>query len=362
MIARRIVARHRTPGELRLTWMDRLNNPRNARSLPAVETNSKAELRDKWIQKFLAHLATDRGASAYTQRNYRDALKEFCAWHQLESPESNVQNPKSIVWDGLQRDDFRSYLRFLGRHNLGRAAVQLRFSALRTFYKFLMRHGVVESLPIKNLSLPKLEKRLPRFLTIPQMKDLLAAPVKLLEMQKKRKGAGRPISAAACLRDVAVLETIYSCGLRISELCGLRAEDIDWSEQLVRVRGKGKKERLVPVGGPALEAIQSYWGVLKQPPSGASPVFFAETKKRSPLNPLQLSRRLKQYLVIAGLDPALTPHKLRHSYATHLLDAGADLRSVQELLGHAHLITTQVYTHVTTERLKKAYDAAHPRA
>ena len=320
---------------------------------------------DKWIQKFLAHLATDRGASAYTQRNYRQALAEFVRWHQLESPESKVQSPKpqpAIVWDKLQRDDFRSYLRFLGRNNLGRAAIQLRFSALRTFYKFLIRHGAVESSPIKNLLLPKLEKRLPKFLTIQQMKDLLAAPAKLLETQKQKKGAGRPISAAACLRDLAVLETIYSCGLRVSELCGLRAEDIDWSEQLVRVRGKGKKERMVPVGEPALRAIQSYWSTLKQPPVGLSPVFFAETKKRAPLNPLQLSRRLKQYLIIAGLDPGLTPHKLRHSYATHLLDAGADLRSVQELLGHAHLITTQIYTHVTTERLKKAYDAAHPRA
>ena len=320
---------------------------------------------DKWIQKFLAHLATDRGASAYTQRNYRQALTEFVRWHQLESPESKVQSAKSqpaIVWDKLQRDDFRNYLRFLGRHNLGRAAIQLRFSALRTFYKFLIRHGAVETSPIKNLSLPKLEKRLPKFLTIQQMKDMLAAPAKLLETQKQKKGAGRPISAAACLRDLAVLETIYSCGLRVSELCGLRVDDIDWSEQLVRVRGKGKKERLVPVGGPALQAIQNYWSALKQPPAGPSPMFFSETKKRAPLNPLQLSRRLKQYLVIAGLDPGLTPHKLRHSYATHLLDAGADLRSVQELLGHAHLITTQIYTHVTTERLKKAYDAAHPRA
>ncbi len=320
---------------------------------------------DKWIQKFLAHLATDRGASAYTQRNYRQALVEFVRWHQLESPESRVQSPKSqlaIVWDKLQRDDFRNYLRFLGRNNLGRAAIQLRFSALRTFYKFLIRHGAVESSPIKNLSLPKLEKRLPKFLTIQQMKDLLAAPAKLLETRKLKKGAGRPISAAACLRDLAVLETIYSCGLRVSELCGLRVDDIDWTEQLVRVRGKGKKERLVPVGEPALKAIQNYWSALKQPPAGLSPVFFAETKKHAPLNPLQLSRRLKQYLIIAGLDPGLTPHKLRHSYATHLLDAGADLRSVQELLGHAHLITTQIYTHVTTERLKKAYDAAHPRA
>jgi site-specific recombinase XerD len=314
-----------------------------------------AEIRDPWVRKFLMHLATDRGASVYTQRNYRQALTEFARWH-LDERQS------APAWEKLQRDDFRNYLRHLGRNHLSRAATQLRFSALRTFYKFLMRQGVLETLPIKNLALPKRERRLPKYLTRQQILDLLAAPLKLLESRKQRKGPGRPISTAACLRDVAVLETIYSCGLRISELCGLRAEDIDWSERLVRVRGKGKKERLVPIGEPAWKAIQNYWGVLKQPPAGPLPVFFAETKKAAPLNPLQLSRRLKQYLVIAGLDPGLTPHKLRHSYATHLLDAGADLRSVQELLGHAHLVTTQIYTHVTTERLKKAYDAAHPRA
>ncbi len=318
-------------------------------------TEAKPPATDKWTHKFLTHLATDRGASVYTQRNYQQALTEFARWH-LDERKS------APAWDKLQRDDFRGYLRYLGRHDLSRAATQLRFSALRTFYKFLIRQGTVEALPIKNLTLPKVEKRLPKFLTIQQMKDLLAAPVRLLETQKQRKGPGRPISAAVCLRDVAVLETIYSCGLRVSELCGLRVEDIDGTEQLVRVRGKGKKERLVPIGEPALTAIRNYWSTLKQPPSALAPVFFAETKKAAPLNPLQLSRRLKQYLVIAGLDPGLTPHKLRHSYATHLLDAGADLRSVQELLGHAHLVTTQVYTHVTTERLKKAYDAAHPRA
>jgi integrase/recombinase XerC len=315
---------------------------------------SQPKLTDKWIEKFLAHLAVDRGASVYTQRNYRQALTEFFRWH--------LQERKSPpVWEKLQRDDFRSFVRFLGRNNLSRAATQLRFSALRTFYKFLIRHGVAESSPIKNLSLPKLKKRLPKFLTKQQMEALLIAPFELLKIQKTKK-AGRPVSQIAALRDVAVLETIYSCGLRISELCGLRADDIDWSEQIVRVRGKGKKERLVPIGKPALMAIQDYWNTFKQPPGGASPIFFAETKKRAPLAPVQLARRLKQFLAIAGLDPGLTPHKLRHSYATHLLDAGADLRSVQELLGHAHLVTTQVYTHVTTERLKKAYDAAHPRA
>jgi len=309
---------------------------------------------DKWISKFLQHLATDRGASAYTQRNYRQAMIEFHRWHQAE----RKQPPP---WEALQRDDFRAYLRFLGRHNLSRAAIQLRFCALRTFYRFLVRHGAVATSPIKNLSLPKLGKRLPKFLTPQQMADLLAAPLKLLPAQGGHDSA-HAAAVFACRRDVAVLETIYSCGLRISEVCGLAAQDIDWNERVVRVRGKGKKERLGPIGEPALEAIKNYWSLLPQAPAGGSPVFLAGAKKRTPVSPRHLQLRLKKYLAVAGLDPHLTPHKLRHSYATHLLDAGANLRSVQELLGHAHLVTTQVYTHLTTERLKRAYDAAHPRA
>jgi len=318
----------------------------------AAKTKSPPD--DRWIQKFLAHLATDRGASVYTQRNYLAALREFVRWHQTER-----QQPPA--WDELQRDDFRAFLRFLGRNKLGRSPIQLRFSALRTFYKFLVRHGAVAATPIRNLSLPKLAKRLPKYLTRDQMIALLAAPLKPLA-EKKEKRRGRPVSAGICYRDVAILETIYSCGLRVSELSGLRAEDIDWNEHLVRVRGKGKKERLVPIGRPALEAIENYWSTLPQRPAGLAPVFLSERKKPTPVAPHVLQLRLKKHLATAGLDPGLTPHKLRHSYATHLLDAGADLRSVQELLGHAHLVTTQVYTHLTTERLKKAYDAAHPRA
>ena len=318
------------------------------------DPSSEPGLAEPWTHQFLAHLATDRGASVYTQRNYLQALTEFLRWH-------HQQRAALPAWEKLERDDFRGFVRFLGRNRLSRAAMQLRFSALRTFYQFLIRRGAAQASPIKNLSLPKRERRLPKFLTRDQMEALLIAPFELLKNSKVKK-AGRPVSQVAALRDVAVLETIYSCGLRVSEVCGLRADDIDWGGQTVRVRGKGKKERHVPVGKPALMAIQDYWNTFKQPPVGASPVFLAETRKPAPLRPLQLSRRLKKYLALAGLDPGLTPHKLRHSYATHLLDAGADLRSVQELLGHAHLVTTQVYTHVTTERLKKAYDAAHPRA
>jgi len=309
---------------------------------------------DKWIGEFLQHLATDRGASVYTQRNYRQAVWDFYRWHQAE----RRQPP---AWETLQRDDFRAYVRFLGRQNLSRAAVQLRFSALRTFYRFLVRRGAVAASPIRNIALPKVGKRLPKFLTPEQMADLLATPLKLLPGEGET-GSARAATTHACRRDVAVLETIYSCGLRISELCGLAAQDIDWNERVIRVRGKGKKERLIPIGKPALDSIECYWKLLPQTPDGASPVFLAGPKKPTAVSPRPLQLRLKKYLAAAGLDPHLTPHKLRHSYATHLLDAGADLRSVQELLGHAHLVTTQVYTHLTTARLKRAYDAAHPRA
>jgi integrase/recombinase XerC len=315
---------------------------------------AEAGIKDVWIRKFLAHLATDRGASVYTRRNYHAALAEFCRWHH----EERRQAPD---WVNLERDDFRSYLRFLGRKNLSRAAIQLRFSALRTFFGFLIRHGAVSASPIRSLALPRPGKRLPKYLTPAQMAALLEAP--LLPLRQKRvKCRGRPFSAQVCYRDAAIIETIYSCGLRVSELCALRAEDLDWEERLVRVRGKGKKERLVPIGEHALLALKNYWSTLSPAPAGLSPVFFAHTRRHATVSPRDLARRLKKYLSLTGLDPQLTPHKLRHSYATHLLDAGADLRSVQELLGHAHLTTTQVYTHLTTDRLKRAYDASHPRA
>jgi integrase/recombinase XerC len=220
---------------------------------------------------------------------------------------------------------------------------------------------MVVASPIRNLVLPKLGKRLPQFLTPRQVVELLAAPLKPLSVRDGETAEGAE-AAILCRRDVAILETIYSCGLRISELCGLLAGDIDWNERLVRVRGKGKKERLIPIGELALTAIRDYWRLLPQPPGVGGRVFTMSTKKGTPVSPRHLQLRLKKHLAIAGLDQHLTPHKLRHSYATHLLDAGADLRSVQELMGHAHLVTTQVYTHLTMERLKRAYDAAHPRA
>jgi integrase/recombinase XerC len=322
-----------------------------------LESDSPAQPKlDSHAVSFLAHLAADRSASPYTQRNYRQALEEFTRWHKQD-------RSAAPSWTTLQRDDFRAYLRYLGREQLARAAVRLRFSALRSFYKFLVRRGIVASTPIKNIQLPKLERRLPRFLTGDQMNALLNAPIlEFAEHSKAAKEKGEDIDRTIYFRDTAILETIYSCGLRISELCGLRVEDLDTSERLVRVRGKGKKERVTPIGDHAIEAINHYWKTLGAIPARNEPVFWSAASTPTPVQPRVIQARLKRYLSRAGLDPELTPHKLRHSYATHLLDGGADLRSVQELLGHAHLVTTQVYTHVSIERLKKAYDSAHPRA
>jgi integrase/recombinase XerC len=366
-----IAARSRSssrPGTANLS-LTMPNEPERGPEPTGVPSDAPPRSADPLVEGFLQQLS---GRSVYTQRNYRHALGEFSRWHHKE-------RSGAAAWDKLQRDDFRAYLRFLGRHNLGRAAIQLRFSALRSFYRYLAQHRKVVASPIKNLALPKLAKRLPKFLTTEQMADLLSAPA---GPSVGETAADPALAELMRKRDTAALETIYSCGLRISELCGLRADDIDWNACQVKVRGKGNKERLVPIGNPALQAIDQYWGGLKLKPAPGDPAFHSRRYLRHQLaltkdptlayaegahhpvaiTPRDLQLGLKRYLADIKLDYKLTPHKLRHSYATHLLDAGADLRSVQELLGHAHLATTQVYTHLTTERLKKAYEKAHPRA
>jgi len=305
-----------------------------------------------WPGQFFRFLSNEKDASVYTQRNYRQALDEFEQWYR-------DTNESPVRWSELERNDFRLFLRQLGRRELSQAAIRLRFSALNSFYKFLMRRGLVESSPVKDVTLPKPAKRLPQFLTIDQMNALLDAPMRELSV---KDGTKRKVSQVPSLRDRAILETIYSCGLRIGEICRMLAGEIEPGDLVVNVHGKGKKERQVPIGRPAVEAIRLYWERLAKPPALDEPVFFASEKKRNAIYPRLVQLRLKKYLTVCGLDPTLTPHKLRHSYATHMLDAGADLRSVQEMLGHANLTTTQVYTHVTTERIKRAYDEAHPRA
>ena len=316
------------------------------------EPNQNSLSSADWPGQFFRFLSNEKDASVYTQRNYQQALNEFEQWYR-------DTNESPVRWNQLERNDFRLFLRQLGRKELSQAAIRLRFSALNSFYKFLMRRGLVESSPVKGVTLPKPAKRLPQFLTIDQMNALLDAPMRELSA---KAGTKRKVNQVPSLRDRAILETIYSCGLRIGEICRMLAGEIEPDDLVVNVHGKGKKERQVPIGRAAVEAIRLYWERLAKPPTLDEPVFFASEKKRSAIYPRLVQLRLKKYLTICGLDPTLTPHKLRHSYATHMLDAGADLRSVQEMLGHANLTTTQVYTHVTTERIKQAYDEAHPRA
>jgi len=256
----------------------------------------------------------------------------------------------------LQPYHFKNYLYKLAREQkLGPASIRLRFAALRSFYQYGLQQGQVRSNPVKGISLPKLGKRLPVFLTEAQVVALLDAPRRKWEL-KTARGA-RKKREWIRWRDAAWLEVLYSAGLRISELTGLNQDSFDARGGCVRVLGKGRKERLCPLGEPAVEALRHYLDLC---PHESKALFVSERGERLTTRFIQLA--LKEYLLLAGLDHHLTPHKLRHTFATHLLNHGADLRSVQELLGHSQLTTTQIYTGVSVDRLKKVYDKSHPRA
>ncbi|NJM36917.1 MAG: tyrosine recombinase XerC [Akkermansiaceae bacterium] len=288
---------------------------------------------------FFNFQSTEKNASPRTLANYRDALIAYQKW----------RGDKFSNWRSETSDDFRDYLLALMKQGLKRATIRLRFAALRSFYKFLvLRQGLARS-PVAEVQLPKPERSLPVVLTISQIDELLGMPLKV-ELDKKTP-------AWLPLRDVAILELFYSCGLRISELISLDVQHVDFIGETVKVVGKGVKERIVPIGGPAIQAIQRY----RQGAVVTNGPLFLSTRKRR-ITQQAVDQLLKKYLKHSSIPFTISPHKLRHSFATHLLDAGADLRSVQALLGHASLSTTQIYTHVTKERLKQAYDTAHPRA
>jgi site-specific recombinase XerD len=297
----------------------------------------KPPLRDRLAEQFLDCLEFERHASPRTLENYRHALAEF---------RKAVPEPG---WKELRADDFRRYLFACGKREMARPTIRLHFAALRSFFKYLtQRHGLPVN-PLKAVQLPKLEKKLPLVLTAAQIDELLSAPLRV------EKSARAPAWMPA--RDAAILELFYSSGLRLAELVALNVENVDPFTESVRVLGKGRKERVVPVGAPALEAIQKYRHAANVQ---TGPLFISKVRKRLPAANVWLA--IRRYLPHTSIPVKVSPHKLRHSFATHLLDAGADLRSVQSLLGHASLSTTQIYTHVTTERLKRAYDEAHPRA
>jgi len=294
---------------------------------------------DQHIEQFLRRLALERHYSEHTLRAYRKDLELFAKFIQ----------ERGLDLTNCTVRDVRAFLALLRAQNLARSTVARRVSAVRSLYKFLFREGVISKNPMTVLRTPRREQRLPRFLTVSEVSKLLAA-----------SDTSRWVGA----RDAAMLETLYGGGLRVSELVGLNDDDVDDSSGLARVRGKGKKERLAPVGQCAANAIRHYRSLraaVRMPSKSARALFINAVDGRR-ITTRSVRRVLRRCLLVAGLDASLSPHALRHSFATHLLQNGADLRSVQELLGHQHLSTTQVYTHLTTENLKAIYKQAHPRA
>jgi site-specific recombinase XerD len=293
--------------------------------------------RDPLAEEFLRYLEVERNASPRTILAYRKALAAFRA------------EAKAPPWKKCVADDFRDYLFAAMKKRQARSYIRLQFSALRTFYRFLMERKGLRRDPVRELELPKAEKNLPLVLTRQQIDELLSAPLRV----PKHRSA----SAWMPLRDAAIMEVFYSSGLRLGELASLNVADVDMYTESVRVLGKGRKERVCPVGAPALEVVSRYRAAANVQ---SGPLFINKARRR--ISPRSIWLILKRYLRHTSIPISLSPHKLRHSFATHLLDGGADLRSVQALLGHASLSTTQIYTHVTVERLKQAYDSAHPRA
>jgi len=292
--------------------------------------------KDPLVEEFFRYLAIERNASPRTLKAYRQALTAFRA-------------ENKTPWKTCTANDFRDYLFAISKRRQARSYVRLQFSALRTFYQFLAARKGLRRNALREVQLPKIDKKLPLVLTRQQIEELLAAPARVA---KNRAAPGwMP------LRDVAIMELFYSSGLRLSELAALDVAGVDLYTESVRVFGKGRKERICPVGLPALEAISRYRAAANV---HSGPLFINKGRRRMSTRSIWLIP--KRYLRHTSIPISISPHKLRHSFATHMLDRGADLRSVQALLGHASLSTTQIYTHVTVERLKKAYVEAHPRA
>jgi integrase/recombinase XerC len=298
------------------------------------------------LAEFLRHLALERNASAHTVKSYREDLTQAVVFFQ-ERLGDQAAGP-----DRLTSRVLRAYLVWLHEQGYGKATVARRVSAVRSWCRFLCRQGTLTGNPADGLRSPRLDRKLPHFLSVADLTRLLSGP-----------DTATPMG----LRDRALLETLYSAGVRVSELTGLNLGDVDLQDGVALVRGKGKRERLVLLGPQAREALQR-WLEVREPVAAArkrkvkaeEAVFLNKNGTR--LTARSVGRLLEKYLAQAGLDPRTSPHTLRHSFATHLLDGGADIRSVQELLGHRSLATTQVYTHVTTNRLRDSYHKAHPRA
>lgn len=317
--------------------------PRPAAASKDLEAAEPA-WRAAWIAPFLRHLKSERRLSPYTLRNYGAALEVFFAYLDDQS-----------AWGGQPGAlDLRACRDFVieQQRRVGRRTVHNYMAGIRAFFKYWIRQGKLDRNPLAGLTLPKLPKSLPMFMTEKQVKALLDGPMQLL--------AAEAIEPFEAWRDQLAMELLYGAGFRVSELCALTYGQVSFDEGVARIVGKGGKSRLCPIGRVGMDVLEKWRREFAPRSDFAAPVL--TSRRRSAWHPRGVQRMLKKYLALAGLPMDLTPHKIRHSYATHLLDNGADLRLVQELLGHAKLSTTQIYTHVNLGRLKAVYDQAHPRA
>ncbi|MBN2179418.1 MAG: tyrosine recombinase XerC [Deltaproteobacteria bacterium] len=294
------------------------------------------------VEAFGAHLEIERNLSYHTKRNYLADLKQFQGF-------LVTRGIRNI--DAIDQMTIRAFLAVLYRKKIKKVTMSRKVASLRAFFKFLLREGRIKYNPAEMIQAPKADKYLPTFLSIDEVLALLGVKFG---------------SDAFGLRDRAIMELFYSAGIRIGELTGLNTGDIDFPRGLMKVRGKGKKERIVPVGGPALKALENYLGMRsefardKEESYLESPLFLSRLGSR--LTPRSVRRLVDKYVLQSGINRKITPHVLRHTFATHLMDAGADLRVIQELLGHESLSTTQKYTSMSVTRLMEVYDKSHPRA
>lgn len=294
------------------------------------------------VSRFLRYLRVERNSAELTIKSYGEDLEALLEY--LEATHGRTPAPSELT-----AQELRQYVAAMHEAQYAKTSISRRLASLRSFFRFAQREGLVAQNPAKPLRNPRPDRRLPHFLSTDEIGKLLEAPT-----------TDDPLG----LRDRAILETMYSAGLRVSEVVGINDGDLDLDGGLVRIRGKGRKERLSPIGSHAARAIQAWRSVRELHPREATglaaPLFTNRFGKR--LTTRSVARMLEKLLTVTGLDTRTTPHTLRHSFATHLLDRGADIRSVQELLGHKSLVTTQIYTHLSTAGLREAYEKAHPRA
>ena len=300
----------------------------------------------KAVSRFLKYLQVERNASDFTIKSYREDLLALAEY--LSDAEGDAADSTPSPAD-ISVLDLRGYVAALHEAGYAKTTIARRLASLRSFFRFGQREGWVDTNPAKPLRNPRRSRTLPHFLSTEDLGRLLESP---------------PSNSLLGLRDRAILETLYAAGLRVGELVGLCDGDLDFAAGILHVRGKGKRERLSPIGSYAIRAIGKWLGVRRlhrlEPPGPSAPVFVNRFGRRTTTR--SIGRMLEKYLRQTGLDGRTTPHSLRHSFATHLLDSGADIRSVQELLGHKSLVTTQIYTHISTAGLRQVYERAHPRA